>query len=785
MVVSQPEQLLWGPAASGALGDVRLENGRIVAVIGGIDRAAGFAATGGNLIDLAPLPGGEDHLNQVFLYLTDEFPRQARYRQLEIVSAGGGTRAATVVARGVDTHHPAIGIVTEYTLEPGATWLTITSRFTSSSTGTIKGYAIGDALQWGRAEHFAPGFGYDISGKRIEADWIGGIGLGTSYAFVPDGPLKLKGPNGSMWSDPIGLVADLVPGKPVVYVRHAVVGRGDTASMQRAIARLRGDQIGRITGTVRHEGTPARDAVVQVMDPKGKLVGLAKVDEAGWYAIDLMPGEYRTEAAAPGRKPARPGRGDPIRLEAGATESLNFNLGPEAAIAWRIEGDDGRAPPIKVTFTGTAGTPDPYFGPLFRGSGSRNIVLSARGVGAAPVGVGRFRVIISRGPEYELIEQEVEVTEGARPEIRGKLVRSVDTRGFIAADMHQHAVPSFDSGVSLEDRALSNAAEGVEVLVSTEHNAAVDYRPVIAAEGLGRTLATIIGTEATTHSVGHFNVFPLHIRRDDPRGGMSDPEGWTPLEIVQRTRALGDPGLLPFVQVNHPRAGSIGYFDLMKLDPARGTAADPRFITDFDGVEVLSFGYREETDAVLEDWFSLLRRGHRITATGNSDSHTIYGREVGWARTLVCVDDDDPPRLDTEAFIAALRRGCATLSAGPFITIRSGEARMGDLLAAPGGQLELEVVVRAPSWIPTDRLRILVDGKPVREIPLSGTAPERHHQKHAVSCAKDCFVLAIVDSDADLFPILPRYGDRKPSPLAITNPIFVDVDRDGRYARSP
>src|SRR5262245_58352055 len=222
--------------------------------------------------------------------------------------------------------------------------------------------------------------------------------------------------------------------------------------------------------------------------------------------------------------------------------------------------------------------------------------------------------------------------------------RVVDTRGFISADLHQHAAPSFDSGVSLTDRAVSNAVEGVEVLVSTDHNVVTDYRPVIAAQGLGRAVVSIIGTEATTHSVGHFNAFPLMYSPGKLRGGMVDPEGLTPRQIFEYLRGMRVAEIDPVIQVNHPRSGKItGYFDIMWLDPKSGDARDPRFIPDFDAVEVMTFGKTQETDAAIDDWFALLDRGLKITATGNSDSHSISFREVGWPRTFVCVENDDPP----------------------------------------------------------------------------------------------------------------------------------------------
>jgi hypothetical protein len=782
-VIADSEDLLVGPSAFGVRGDVRLENGSLVAVVASQDHAVGFAWSGGNLIDLAAAPAGEDHLNQVFLYLEDHFPRQARYDTVTVLSAGGGAAPAIVRACGVDTGDPRIRIETDYRLEPGAEWLTLESRFTQTGTATIHGYRIGDAIHWGRAEHLAPGHGFDLPGHRVTVPWVAAVGSHTSYGYISAHGL-LDMPSGSVWSDPIGLVRDLEPNRPVTYVRHLLVGDGDTASLSARIGQLLGQRTGRLSGWIRSRGEPVADAQVQLRDATGALIHLASADADGAYAVDLVPGRYRASVEAPGRD--RVDAEEVLELAPAARLSRSFELAPRSAIAWRIEGDDGRAPPVKVTIVGAEGTPNPNFGPPFRASGAREVIMSAKGMGEAPVGAGRYRVLISRGPEYELIDRRLEVKPGARPLVEGRLVRSVATPGYIAADLHQHAAPSFDSGVSLADRALSNASEGVEVLVATEHNTLSDYRDAIAASGLGRHLASIVGVEATTHSVGHFNAFPL-VARPGLRNGMEDPEGWPPSRIFEFSRSLGDPAVPAFLQVNHPRAGqNIGYLNLMRFDAASGRAEDPRFSDAFDGMEIINFGFAADIEAQLADWFALLRAGRRITATGGSDAHTITGREVGWPRTFVCVDQDDPSHLDASAFTAALHAGCASVSGGPFIWIRSGATPMGGLARSKAGQVEIEVEVAAPTWIATERLRLYVDGEVATDLSLPAPSRDssvRHHARHTLRCATDCFIVARVDASASLAPVLSTSAHRDPRPIAITNPIYVDVDGDGAYRR--
>jgi hypothetical protein len=779
-MVRGPEDLLWGPAATGAIGDFMMENGKIVAVITRDAATSGFACSAGNLADLAPLPDGEDQINEMFLYLNDEFPRQARYQQVKIHRKGGGGRPAIVRATGFDTGDRNIEIETDYTLRPGENWVTIETRFTNTGTRTIASFTLGDAVQWGRTEHMAPGFGFDLPGRRVRVDWLCGIGNETSYALVPNGKVQFDTPSGSMWSDPMGAVVDLIPKKTVKYVRHIVVGRGDTASLAPAVAKLRGDQTGRLTGRVTHGTEPVRDAMVRIFDDDSRLAGLARVDRNGWYSIDLAPGRYWARADAPGRVSVKTSSTALVPVGLAGVETKNFQMGAQGIVAWRIQSDDGRAPPVRISVVGTDGTATPHFGPSFRADGAENLLLSARGAGEHPISPGHYRVIVSRGVEYEVIDRRIEIAPGQRIEIEGRLEHSVRTPGFISSDLHQHAAPSFDSGVSLPDRALSNAAEGVEVLAATEHNVLVDYRSVVAASGLGRDVFPVIGVEATTHSVGHFNALPLQLQGDKPRGGMVDPEGWSPDEIFGFLKKLADPDIAPFIQINHPRSPKTGYFKIMKLD--RGRSNDPRYSEDYDGVEVVTFGRRSETEESLLDWFGLLRTGKRYTATGTSDSHAISHRPVGWPRTYVCVENDSPPRLDVAEFTASLRRGCATVSAGPFVTLQSGEHRMGDLVRAENGMLEVTVEVQAASWIGAERLLLYVDGEVKLELPLPADGIVRHHGIHPIECKADCFVVALVDSQQTLAPVLEARPDIDPYPIAVTNPIFLDVDGDGSWS---
>src|SRR4051812_9235469 len=119
--------------------------------------------------------------------------------------------------------------------------------------------------------------------------------------------------------------------------------------------------------------------------------------------------------------------------------------------------------------------------------------------------------MITRGFEYTAFEKEIAIVANQTVTVRAALDRVVNTKGWIAADLHLHALPSMDAPALLVDRVRSLAAAGIEAAVATDHNVVTDYRPAIQALGLGAEVASIIGDEVTTKDLafGHFNVFPL------------------------------------------------------------------------------------------------------------------------------------------------------------------------------------------------------------------------------------------------------------------------------------
>src|SRR5256885_1444682 len=75
--------------------------------------------------------------------------------------------AAVVRALGHDSGEPRLGFETRYRLRPGSNALEITTTVTNGTGARVDNYSVGDAVQWGRVERFAPGFGGEVPRNQL------------------------------------------------------------------------------------------------------------------------------------------------------------------------------------------------------------------------------------------------------------------------------------------------------------------------------------------------------------------------------------------------------------------------------------------------------------------------------------------------------------------------------------------------------------------------------------------------------------------------------------------
>lgn len=471
-------------------------------------------------------------------------------------------------------------------------------------------------------------------------------------------------------------------------------------------------------------------------------------------------------------------------------------LAPEAELAFEVlDQATGKPIPAKLTLLGVDGSPTPALTRTDVGRqeldaiSAYNHIMSSTGIGAVRVPHGTYDVYVSRGLEWDLqIARKVRVGSPGKPgdgraQVRVALSHAVQTPGWLSADFHVHAACSPDSRVPMIDRVYEFVADGVDLIVSTDHNVVCDYAPLIAELGVGRYLASATGDEVTTAAWGHFGAFPLPQDLERAGHGAVHVRGRTAAEMFHGLRQDYPAALLT---VHHPRIDSeIGYFNLARFDARTDRAGKPGFSWDFDALEVLN-GYqdaeRKNIDRVIDDWFSLLNHGHIVTATGNSDTHHLTYNLGGYPRNYVALKEDDPTQVKAEAVTRAVRAHRSFFTTGPIVKLTVNGAGMGDVVAARGGVARADLEVQAAPWIGVDRVILYVGGQEAHRFTVPpGAGPVRFRGSYDLKVTKDSYVVLRVDGERPLWPVVGDNKNFDVRPLALTNPVFLDVDGNGVY----
>jgi hypothetical protein len=469
----------------------------------------------------------------------------------------------------------------------------------------------------------------------------------------------------------------------------------------------------------------------------------------------------------------------------------NVNRQAGALMAWDVrDADTGQSIPCKLTFIGVDGTAKPAFthNDIGRPEGDMAIsafhrVFSAVGSEDIRVPPGTYDIYVGRGPEWDIsVHRKVKVGND-NITIAAQLRHVIDSRGWLSADFHVHAAPSPDSIVPLTHRVLEFVADGIDMLVSTDHNTVTDYAPAIKQLGLGSLITTARGEELTTNGWGHYGAFPLP--QDLARAGQGSilVHGHNAKEIFANVHQRTPEAI---IDVHHPRIDpGVGYFILGQFDPHSDRAGRPGFSFDFDAIEVLN-GYqdplRRSVDRIIDDWLGLLNHGHIVTATGNSDTHHLTYNMGGYPRNYVRVADDRPDHVSPAEVAGAVKAHHAFFTTGPFLRFHAGKGDMGDLVPAPGGKATLDIEVDAAPWIAVNRVILYVSGKEAHRWPVAETDKvQRFHISHPIELPADGYAVIRVDGDKSMAPVVGDTRNFGVYPLAVSNPIFFDVNGNGRY----
>jgi len=480
----------------------------------------------------------------------------------------------------------------------------------------------------------------------------------------------------------------------------------------------------------------------------------------------------------------------------------------EGTVRVDVRDDAGHPLGAKITILGAGDTAGPY---LAHGRGDVHAwgavayhrAYASHGFARLDLPPGRYDIWVSRGIEYtRSVALGVEV--GGEPLlIEASLRRAVSLPGWTSADLHVHTGRSKDSVVKLEARVHQFIADGVDVIVATDHNRVTDLRPLVEELGLQDQLLAVPGEEMTTHYHGHFGVFPLEQHHAYENGGPIDTA--RAKVMFDRVRRHAPDAI---IVANHPWMGMQGYpfgafpgyFVRGELDPVSLTFGKKHHAFGFDAIELLN-GYETPYPYVLdhhvEKWFTLLGAGLVTTATGGSDTHSLALNQGGYPRNYIdtgAVSVSDVTAID---ITDALKHQRAFFTTGPLLELSAGGLGLGDLATRRAdGTVGLAVRVSAAPWIGVDQVRVWVDGEVAQVWDLDRSSEAvRLDTELDVNIPHDTFVVLTAVGSTPLWPVAgerewacrklrrkkKRCGHLDVLPMAVTNPIFVDADGNGRY----
>lgn len=800
--VTTSAQLLSGLQVKGRVGDFKIYNDQVAFIIEGVRPSDGYVQLGGELVDAARLAKGSatgaSWLGETGLGIGTNVVKP---RSVGVVSDGSDGEAIVrvigdlspfdVISSLIPTTDPyPLQVAIDYVLKANENWIELRIRAFNATEHTVDVPMLlvvffgGDGV-----EFYLDGTGFDKDKLTAsQRNRIGVVGKDISYGWtMAEAKFAPLFTYSGLWFNGVDGF-NIEPGKEAQRVLRLTVSPGDVANMQQSARRSLGlADLPQVTGTVSDDaGKPlanARVHVVKSADGKSYASG-AITDGQGNYALGLEAGDYLFSVIADGREILS---GQSVTVGDSAM-TKDFSLAGTSTLKFSISDQDGQDIPGKLLFYRTP-KPAEYprsFGEQGYDGGATAVVFHPGGEGTIALAPGTYTVTACRGLEYEIHTLEVTLASQDDKSLAFTLEHSVDTTGYLSGDFHIHAMWSVDSSDLYETKVAAAAAEGLEVPVVTEHEYIGDYTPTIAKMGLQKWLQSVVGEELTTFSYGHFNTFPITGDASKPNNGALPWEGKGPSELFADVRSTWPDALL---QVNHPRSTSVGgYYSTAGYDAETGTITSPTlWSTNYDALEVFNGdGWSARRNSTMNDWFSLLDRGFIVTATGNSDSHHAYFSEVGYPRNYIKSSSDLPANMEPTEFVESIKGQRVTIGGGAFVEAWVGEQGVGSLVDATSKTVQLKIKVQAAEWVNLDTLIVITGGKfggnEVYEIKLDVSTADaenpviRYQDTVTLTLQQDNWVVVAAKGEGTLSPVV--YNKE---PFGITNPIFFDVDGNGKY----
>jgi hypothetical protein len=341
----------------------------------------------------------------------------------------------------------------------------------------------------------------------------------------------------------------------------------------------------------------------------------------------------------------------------------------------------------------------------------------------------------------------------------------------------------------------------------------------------------VVGARSSSLADGFTTALFTPAPTTDRNGGARPSTGWTLADFI--TQAEG-----AYTIVHQPRAnpanGPKGLFVVRNFDRSvpLGTGVNSWWTQtgpvslgttngQFDALELLRAqtwdptsaatiaSWYEEFKSVRDDWYAILNQQTPTAFTkglGLSAAKFSLDTPVGLARTYLNIGSaaSTLTQADLSPVLTALKSGAAVASTGPMLDVSVGGVGPGGLVKGSASNVLTSVTVTinlyAPDWVPVDEVRVVVNGAAPIAVPMSSFIASTTDVRLRTATVpvpmpasgKDAWL--VVEAGVSRTQTGPYQGETAPGrndgspwnkimrgiyPIAVTNPIFVDVNGSG------
>lgn len=166
----------------------------------------------------------------------------------------------------------------------------------------------------------------------------------------------------------------------------------------------------------------------------------------------------------------------------------------------------------------------------------------------------------------------------------------------------------------------------------------------------------------------------------------------------------------------------------------------------------------------LEDYYSLVSKGRRLTALGNSDSHRL-SQEAGLPRSYIYVGDSADGSMEGLSELAVaegIRAQKVIVTNGPFVELFVNELPVGSEVVAPDGRVTVRIKVQAAPWVDVSRVVLKRGGKDLAKFPEvlreytvapSTEVVRFEHSEELSGLPDDSFLVVEVTGQKSMWPV--------------------------------